>query len=117
MKATIAAIALSAAAVAAPLGAAQAHTAITVGIDTPTFGLRIGAPFVPVFAPVAPVYVPAPVFVSPPVVYVPPRVVVRPVFVHPVVHRHVPRPGKHHRGRQRDGHRDFVPVGYRYGGR
>lgn len=113
MKAAVATLALSAVAVIAPLGAAQAHTSIAVGIETPTFGVRIGAPMVPIYAPVAPVYIPAPVYVPPmPVYYAPPRVVVRPVVVSPVVHPHFQRPGKHHKNRYRDRGRDFVPVGH-----
>ena len=88
MKAAIAALALSAAAVAAPIGVAQAHTGITVGIETPAFGVRFGTPYFPV-APVypAPVYVPAPVYAPvPPVFYAPPRVVVQPAVIYPVVY-------------------------------
>jgi hypothetical protein len=115
MKAAIAAIALSAVAVAAPIGAAQAHTTVTVGIETPAFGVRFGAPYVSV-APVypAPVYVPAPVYApAPPVVYVPPRVVVRPPVIYPVVYPYGPPVVKH--PRHHHPHRVIVPGGYAYG--
>ena len=117
MRAAIAAIALSAAAVATPFGAAKAHTAVVVGIETPAFGIRIGTPYVGV-APVypAPVYVPAPVYAPvPPVVYVPPRVVVRPPVVYPVVYPYGPPVTKHHRRAHRDARRVYVPGGYAYG--
>lgn len=117
MKAAIAAIALSAVAVAAPFGAAKAHTAVTVGIQTPAFGIRIGSPYAGV-APLypAPVYVPAPVYAPvPPVVYVPPRVVVGPPVIRPVVFPYVRPVVKHHRRVDWDAHRVFVPGGYAYG--
>jgi hypothetical protein len=117
MKAAIAAIALSAVAAAAPIGAAQAHSAITVGIHTPAFGIRFGAPYVAV-APVVPlpVYVPAPVF-APPVVYaVPPRVVVRPPVVYRVVHPYGPPAFKHRKHRHHDGRGVIVTGGHAYYG-
>ncbi len=119
MKAAIAAIALSVVAVAVPSGAAEAHTAVTVGIDTPAFGIRIGTPYVSV-APVypAPVYIPPPVFVPPPpVFYAPPRVVVRPPVLYPVVYPYGPPPVlRHHRHVHRKGHPPvFVTGGYAYG--
>ena len=113
MKAAIAAIALSAVAVAAPIGAAQAHAAVTVGIETPAFGIRFGAPFFAV-APVypAPVYVPAPVYAPPPaVIYAPPRVLIRPPVFHPVVYPYGPPVVKHHKHARRV----IVPGGYGYG--
>ena len=117
MKAAIAAIALSTIAVAAPLGAAQAQTFVTIGIDTPGFGIRFGTPLVPV-APVVPIYAPVPVY-APPVVYAPPRVVyvsppvvVQPRAVHPVVYPYGPAVAKRHKHRHRDGHRVIVPAGY-----
>lgn len=106
MKAAVAAIALSAIAVAAPLGAAQAHTFVTIGIEAPGFGIRFGAPLIPV-APVVPVPVYAPV-----PVYVPPRVVVRPRAVHTVVYPYGPAVVKRHKHRHRDGHRVIVPAGH-----
>ena len=52
-------------AAAAPIGAALAHP-VSVRIDAPDFGIRIGVP-------VPRVYIPAPVVVAPPpVVYAPP---------------------------------------------
>jgi hypothetical protein len=113
MKAAIAAIALTAVA-AAPIGAAHAHTAVTVGIDTPAFGIRIGAPYAAV-APLplypAPVYVAAPVYAPPPpVVYAPPRVVFRPPVVYPIVYPY----GQWKHG-YRPAHRAIVPGGYAYG--
>jgi hypothetical protein len=117
MKAAIAAVALSAVAVAASIGAAQAHAAVTVGIETPAFGIRFGAPYV-TLAPVypAPVYVPAPVYApAPPGVYVPPRVVVRPPVVYPVVYPYGPPVVKHHKRAHRDAYRVIVPSGYAYG--
>ena len=117
MKAAIAAIALSAAAAAAPIGAAQAHTAITVGIETPAFGVRIGTPYVQV-APVypAPVYVPVPVYAPPPVVYAPPPVVFRPPVVYPVIYPLAPPLAKHRGHPHRQGPRVVVPAGYAYRG-
>jgi hypothetical protein len=117
MKAAIAALALSAAAVAAPIGVAQAHTGITVGIETPAFGVRFGTPYVPV-APVypAPVYVPAPVYAPvPPVFYAPPRVVVRPAVVYPVVYPFGPPVVKHHNHAYRNARGVIVTGGYPYG--
>lgn len=117
MRVALAAVALSAVAVAAPIGAAQAHTAIAVGIETPTFGLRFGAPYMPA----APVYMPAPVFVpapvyapAPAVLYVPPRVVIAPRVFHPVIYPYGPVVVKRHRHAHRDAHRVFVPRGYAY---
>lgn len=117
MRATLAAVALSAVAVAIPISAAQAHTAITVGIDTPGFGLRFGAPYLPA----APVYLPVPVFVAAPVyaqapavVYPPPRLVVQPRLIHPVVYPYRPLVVKRHRHAHRDTHRVFVQRGYAY---
>ncbi len=117
MKAAIAAIALSAVALAAPIGAAQAHTAIAVGIETPAFGIRFGAPYALV-APVypAPVYVPAPVYAPPPpVFYAPLPVVVRPPVVYPVVYPYGPPVVKHRKHLYRDANRVIVPGGYAYG--
>ena len=117
MKAAIAAIALSAVAVSAPFGPAQAHTAVAVGIETPAFGIRIGTPYVSV-APVypAPIYVPAPVYAPvPPVVYAPPRVVVGPPVVYPVVYPYGPPVMKHHKRAYRDGRGVIVPGAYAYG--
>lgn len=76
-------------AVALPLGAAQAQQ-VSVRIDTPDIGVRIGTPYPP---PVyAPVYAPPPVLFAPaPVYYSAPRYVFAPtprVFVPaPVVYR------------------------------
>lgn len=101
MKAALAAVAVTALAIAAPMGAAQASTNVTVRVDTPEFGIRIGSPVgiyapVPVYAPPvyapapvytpAPVYAPAPVVVPPRVVYAPPRVVVPAPVIYPVVY-------------------------------
>lgn len=120
MKAAIAAIALSAAAAAAaaaaPFGAAQAHTAITVGIESPAFGVRIGMPYVRV-APVypAPVYVPAPVYAPPPpVVYAPPPVVLRPPVLYPVIYPLAAPVAKHRGHSHRQGPRVVLPAGYAY---
>lgn len=73
---SIAASALIAGAACAPLGAAQAQQ-VSVRIDTPEIGIRIGSPYPqPVYGPVypAPVYpveaYPAPVY-APPVVIAP----------------------------------------------
>ncbi len=60
----------------APWSASQAG-GVSVRVNTPEFGIRIGAP--PVYRPV-PVYHPVPVYGPPPVVYVPaPRYVAPPV--------------------------------------
>lgn len=92
-------VALFAAAVLAPLGAAHASGGVVVSVSTPEFGFRFGAPFYgpQVYAPpafVAPVFAPPVVVVPPPrVIYRPPvvvapRVVYRPVYVPPprVIH-------------------------------
>jgi len=118
MKTAIAAIALTAVAIAAPIGAAQAQTVISVGIDTPGFGIRIGAPY-PVVAPLplyrpVPVYVAAPVY-APPVVYLPPRLVLRPPVVYPIAYPYGPPAAKHRKHGQRDARRVIVPGGYGYG--
>ena len=67
----------------APWSASQAH-GVSIGVNTPEFGIRIGAPvFPPVYRPV-PVYQPVPVYYPPPrlVVYVPPpRYVAAPYIV------------------------------------
>ena len=125
MKSAIAAIALTTLAAAAPIGTAQAETGVTIRVDTPEFGIRIGTPVriyapVPVYAP-PPVYVPAPVYVPPPVyvprapvVFVPPRVVVQPGTVYRVVepypYRAFGKPWKVHPRHRR--HDDF--RGYAY---
>ena len=125
---------LAAAAVAAlaliPAQRAAAQS-VTVSVDTPEFGFRIGTPFypapvvvapAPVYAPPPVIYAPPPRVVYPPVVYAPPRVVVaprtvyvapRPVYVAPrwtpPGHRHGHyRAGYPHRYDQRN------DVGYRY---
>jgi hypothetical protein len=106
---------------------------VTIRVDTPEFGIRIGHPAyrpAPVFAP-PPVYVPAPpVYIPPPVVhypavypvpvYGPPRVIYTPppvvVYPHPGRgHRH----GHHHHHRHHDGHgfdRDDHDDRFRHGG-
>jgi hypothetical protein len=85
----------------APL-AAHAHGGIAVSVQTPEFGIRIGAPVfrpyaplpvyapVPVFAPApvyapypAAVYAPAPVLVAPPRVVYGPPIIVAPRVVYP----------------------------------
>jgi hypothetical protein len=63
------------AALLVPFAAAQAH-GVAVSVNTPEFGIRIGAP---VYRPVVPVYAPPPVVYAPPrVVYAPPPVVYAP---------------------------------------
>lgn len=89
MKTTIAAVALAALVVAAPVYAAHASDVI-IRVDTPQFGIRIGTP-VRIVGP-APVYVPPPLYAPAPVVYAPPRVVVQPPIVYRVVE---PYPYKH----------------------
>jgi len=118
MKTVIGAIALTAVAIAAPIGATQAHTFVTVGIDTPGFGIRIGAPYplvapLPVYRP-APVYVAAPVY-APPIVYLPPRMVVGPPVVYPIVYPYGPPAAKHRKHGKQDARRVIVPGGYVYG--
>jgi hypothetical protein len=97
---------------------------VTVTVNTPEFGFRIGAPFypapvivapAPVYAPPPVVYAPPPRVIYPPVVYAPaPRVVYtpRPVYVAP---RWIP-PGQ--RWRQHQGyypaHRGDGDYGHRY---
>jgi len=116
MKAAIAAVALSAAAAAAPIGAAQAQALVTFGIETPGFGVRIGAPYpvVPLYP--APVYVAPPVYAPlPPVVYLPPALKIRPPVFHPVVHYYGPPWPKHRRHPHRSAPVVVVPGGYAYG--
>lgn len=121
MKAAFAAIALTAVAIATPIGAAQAQTFVSVGIDTPGFGIRIGAPYavvapMPLFGAV-PVYVPAPVYAAP-VVYVPPRVVVAPPVMHRVVYPYGPQAAKHRKHGPRDARHFILPgSGHGYGRR
>ena len=124
---------LAAAAVAAlALFPAQRAAAqpVTVRVDTPEFGFRIGMPVypapvvvapVPVYAPPPMVYAPPPRVLYPPVVYAPPpRVIVapRPVYVAPRTVYVAPRwtsPG-HRRGyyqTEYPRHRDS-DHGYRY---
>jgi hypothetical protein len=125
---------LAAAAVAAlALVPAQRATAqqVTVRVDTPEFGFRIGTPIypgpvvvapAPVYAPPPVVYAPLPRVMYPPVVYGPPRMVVapRPVYVAPspvyVAPRWIP-PGHRYRHqhtdhRRRGDHQN--DRGYRY---
>jgi len=124
MKAAVATIAISAVALAAPIGAAHARTAVAVQVHTPAFGLRIGAPGV-VFAspavvvPAVPAYVPPPVYAPPlPVAYLPPRVVLRAPIVYPVAY---PRPHvhapvvKHWKHGRKHARRGAVVAGYAYG--
>jgi hypothetical protein len=88
----ITAVALGLAA-AAPIGAVLAHP-VSVRIDGPEFGIRIGTP-------VPRVYLPAPVIVAPPrVVYAPPPRVIppRPVFYRaPYYRARYESPYPHHR--------------------
>jgi hypothetical protein len=116
MNKTLAIVILSAAAVAAPI-AARAGTAVSIAVDTPSFGLRVGGPYgvyapVPVYAP--PLYAPAPVYLPPPVVYVPPRVVVPAPVVYPAYpYVYGPRYG-HWKHPHRHVTRPVVPAGYGY---
>ena len=120
MKAALAALALTAVALAAPISEAQAHGGVAIRVDTPGFGVRIGAPG-PIVAPwppyAPPVYVPAPVYAPPaPVVYMPPRVVVQPPVIYPVVVPYAYAPAsKHWNHGYRHGPRGIVAVGYPYG--
>jgi len=110
MKTAIAAVALTVAAVASPFSAAQASSSVTIRVDTPEFGIRIGTPVrvpVPVFVP-PPVVVPAPVYVPPAV----PRVIVATPVYYPVYYMPVPghakKPFKHQR------RHPVLPAGYAY---
>lgn len=110
MNTTIATVALAVAAVAAPLGTAQASGNVTIRFDTPEFGIRIGTPVrvgAPAMAPPA-IVVPAPVYVAPAV----PRVFVAAPVYYPVYYVPVPghakKPFKHQRGYQ------VLPAGYAY---
>jgi len=120
MKAALAAIGLSAVALAAPIGQVQAHGGVAIRVDTPAFGFRIGTPGpvpvpMPAYAP--PVYVPAPLYAPPaPVVYLPPRVVVQPPVIYPVVVPYGYAPAiRYWKHGYRHGHRGIVTVGYPYG--
>lgn len=91
-----------------PVAAANAH-GVSVSVNTPDFGIRIGAPIyrpVPVYAPPPVVYAPAPVFYTPPprVIYAPPRVVYRPYPYYAGV-RVAPVPYGHWKHKHRDSHR------------
>ncbi|HXF45686.1 MAG TPA: hypothetical protein VNK91_06170 [Burkholderiaceae bacterium] len=108
MNKPLAAIAV-AVGLAAPVGAALAQP-VSVRIDTPEIGIRIGHPL-------PHLHVPAPVVIAPPpVVYAPPRVVVAPPVVYPVPpyyrayykgHWHKHRWHKHHWHKHHGhGHRD-----------
>jgi hypothetical protein len=82
--------ALAVAAVVLP-GAADAHGGVTIRVDTPELGIRIGAPPpvlypapiypAPIYAPPPRVIYPAPVYVPPPRVYLPPPRVIYPAPV------------------------------------
>ena len=122
MKAAIAAIAVSAVALAAPIGAAHARTAVAVQVDTAAFGIRIGAPGVfiaprPVVVHPVPVYVPPSVYAPPvPVAYLPPRVVLRAPIAYPVVYPYVHVPVvRHWKHGRLHGRRGVVGAGYAYG--
>jgi len=122
MKAAVAAIAVSAIALAAPIGAAHARTSVAVHVDAPAFGLRIGAPGLffappPVVVHPVPAYVPPPVYAPPiPVTYLPPRVVLRAPVVYPVVYPHVHAPVvKHWKHGRPHGRRGVRSTGYVYG--
>ncbi len=117
MKAALAALALTTLAVATP-ATAQASGGVTIRVDTPEFGIRIGTPVrfhapLPVYAP--PVFIPAPVYAPPvPVAYVPPRVVVRPPVVYHVIEPYPYRPiHKHWKNKHRHRHYDGF-RGYHY---
>jgi hypothetical protein len=120
MKAALLAIALSAAAAAAPIGAAQAYTGVAIRVDAPGFGIRIGTPL-PVYGP--PLPVPAPAYAPPaPVVYAPPMpvypgphtVIVGPPLFYPYGYAPAARHWKHGYRGPRPG---VVPVAYSYVGR
>ncbi len=91
---------------------ASGSQTVTVRVDTPDFGIRIGhpggypSPVIIAPAPVVvapPVYAPAPVYVPPPAVYVPPRVIYAPAPVIYTPHRdHWER--HHHHRRHHHGH-------------
>ena len=119
MKAAIAAVAVTAIALAAATDTAHAQTAISVQVATPHFGFRIGAP-APIFSP-APIYVPAvPIYVSPvPIMYAPARLIVSAPVAYPVVYPYDYGPAmKHRKHGFREVRRAFVPaVGYGYGPR
>jgi hypothetical protein len=90
-----------------PWSVSQAH-GVSVGISTPEFGIRIGAPHYPVYHP-APVYVPPPVVYVPPPRYVvpPPRVIYGVPYYYPRYghyHRH-PHYWRHHHSHHRGHHR------------
>lgn len=117
MKVALAAVAVTALAVAAPLSAAHASTGVTFRVDTPEFGIRIGTPVrihapVPGYAP-APVYLPpvyTPAYVPPRIIYAPPRVVVPAPVIYPFVHRHPHRyvaPYQYKKFKSRHDDRDY----------
>jgi hypothetical protein len=106
----ITAVALGLAA-AAPIGAALAQP-VSVRIDGPEFGIRIGAPVPHVYVPAPVVVAPVPVYAPPPVIYVPPPRVIapRPVF-YPAPYYRVRYEDRHHHHGQFHRHWD---AGYRH---
>jgi hypothetical protein len=116
MRTTLAPALLAAGVLLAPVPGASA-AAVTVVVDAPRIGIRIGAP-VPVYVP-PPVYVPAPAYLPPPaypprVVYAPPRVVVPGPVVLPLPPVHLQAPPRRH-WRHAHRHHAIVPVvGYVY---
>lgn len=70
--------ALVLAATLAPWSASKAN-GVSVRVNTPHIGIRIGAPH-PAYYP--PVYAPAPIYAPPPVVYAPPRYIPPPRVVY-----------------------------------
>jgi hypothetical protein len=104
MKSKVLAAMLVALGVAALFSGAARAQHLTVRIDTPEFGIRIGHPG---YRP-APVFVPAPVYIPPPIVRYPAVVYPYPIYGHPrVIHAPPPfvwysYPGHGHRHEYRD---------------
>lgn len=104
----------------APWSASQA-SGVSVRVNTPEFGIRIGAPHRPAYYP-APVYQPVPVYyprhygyAPPPVVYVaPPRFIAPPLFVGYGHYRHH---WQHHHWHHRYGYYRDQYWDHRHGGR
>lgn len=120
MKSKLVALTLIAASTMALAAATPARAQhLTIRVDTPEFGIRIGHPHYrpqPIIVAPAPVYIPPPpVYVPPPPIYVPPPTVYYPaphvVYAPPpVVYAPYPRHGrdyrhKHHRHHPHDDRR------------
>lgn len=92
---------------------ASGPATVSVRVDTPEFGIRIGHPG---FYPGPVVIVPPPVYVPPRVIYAPPPAIYAPVIYAPYPHHHGHRHGHGHghghRHRSSHEHRHYDHVQY-----